>query len=101
MPGPSHLICGAGSLLALSGPLILRCVLEQHRSGAHWGPVGPGPCETWASWETGHLPTSALSLPRCGEPPACTLFHHHPGAHSPALSDPLRHLSDRPRVPLL
>lgn len=74
----------------------LRCTLEAHTTGKHYGlarslPMSY-PAEVWACWSDGQQPSGVVTLPDCAATnvhldEACVLFDEHPGSHSWALSD--------------
>lgn len=76
----------------------LRCTLEAHADGDHYGfvrePAGAGPGGVWTRWESGQQPGAILVLPDCeaAGPPetgreACGEFAGHPGGHTWELAE--------------
>lgn len=75
---------------------VVRCQLETHTAGAHYG-IGRDlpmytPAEVWVRWYGGHQPTALGAWPDChgllGDEP-CILFDGHPGPHSWHIHDPV------------
>jgi hypothetical protein len=77
----------------------LRCVLEEHHEGPHYGFVldleGIGTGAVWTRWRTEEEPGAVFVLADCdlGSPDgmdACEEFAGHPGGHTWQLADPWR-----------
>lgn len=87
----------------------LRCLLEAHGTGPHYGIVrtllGVYKAEVWACWHDGQQPSGVVTLPDCravsgNGDEGCVLFDKHPGGHGWEIADP-EHDALRARLGLL